>query len=129
MGKMLASLANKNLDKIPFNEARVKDLSTFDSRIERHRQINSNFFHETQIKNKNVVLFNRIETCDTTVCSDFSSLIIHNIQEKVRLQITETEQETTHAFPKNPRMFYLTGPSMSTNVLMQAWLLMVVFGF
>ena len=97
---MLVSLENKNLDKIPFNEVRMKDLSTFDSRIERHRQINSNFFHETQIKNKNAVLFNRIETCDTTVCSDFSSLIIHNIQEKVRLQITKQNRRQPMHFLK-----------------------------
>ena len=83
----------------------------------------------TQIKNENAALFNTTETCGRTVCSDFSSLIIQNIQEKVLLQITETEQETTHTFLKNPRIFYLTRSSMSTTVLMQTLLLMVVFGF
>ena len=46
-------------------------------------------------------LFKSIETCDTTVCSDFSSLIVENIKEKVLLQNTKTEQETTHISEKN----------------------------
>ena len=80
-------------------------LNAFDPRIESHRQINldgvSNFFHKVQIINKNVVLFKSIEICDTTVCSDFSSLIVQNIKEKVLLQNTKTEQETTQIFLKN----------------------------
>ena len=46
-------------------------------------------------------LFKSIETSDTTVCSDFSSLIVQNIKERVLLQNTTTEQETTQIFLKN----------------------------
>ena len=71
MRKRLAFSENKNVDKIPREEARMKDLSAFDPRIKIHRQINSddvlNFFHNVQIINKNAVLFKSIETCDTTV--------------------------------------------------------------
>ena len=63
----------------------MKDLSVFDLRIESHRQIYShnvsNFFHNVQIINKNAVLLESIKTCDTIICSDFSSLIIQNIKE------------------------------------------------
>ena len=83
----------------------MKELTAFDPRIESHRQISSddvsNFFDKVQIINKNAVLFKSIEICDTTVCSDFSSLIVQNIKEKVLLQNTKTEQETTQIFPKN----------------------------
>ena len=72
----------------------MNELSAFDPRIESHRQISSddvsNFLHKVQIINKNAVLFKSIETCDTTVCSDFSSLIVQNIKEKVLLQNTKT---------------------------------------
>ena len=68
----------------------MKDLSVFYLRIESHRQIYShnvsNFFYNVQIINKNAVLFESIKTCDTIICSDFSSLIIQNIKEKVLLQ-------------------------------------------
>ena len=67
----------------------MKDLSVFDPRIESNRQINSddvsNFFHKVQIINENTALFKSIETCDTTVCSGFSSLIVQNIKELVPL--------------------------------------------
>ena len=67
----------------------MKDLSVFDPRIESNRQINSddvsNFFHKVQIINENTALFESIETCDTTVCSSFSSLIVQNIKELVPL--------------------------------------------
>ena len=46
-------------------------------------------------------LFKSIETSDTTVCSDFSSLIVQNIKERVLLQNTTTELETTQIFLKN----------------------------
>ena len=99
--KRLAFSENKNVDKIPHDEARTKGLSTFDPRIESHRQINSdvsNFFHKVQIINENAVLFKSIETCDTTVCSDSSSLIVQDIKEKVLLQNTKTEQEIMQIF-------------------------------
>ena len=101
---------NKNADKIPLEEeARMKDLSAFNPRIESHRQINSddvsNFFHKVQIINKNAVLFKSIEICDTTVCSGLSSLIVQNIKEKVLLQNTKTEQEATQIFLKNISTF------------------------
>ena len=76
----------------------MKDFSAFDPRIENHGKITSdvsNFFHKVNIINKNAVLFKSIKTCDTTVCSDFSSLIVQNIEEKVILQNTKTELETT----------------------------------
>ena len=67
----------------------MKYLSVFDPRIESNRQINSddvsNFFHKVQIINENAALFKSIETCDTTVCSGFSSLIVQNIKELVPL--------------------------------------------
>ena len=54
----LASSENKSVDKIPHDEARMKDLSAFDFG---HRQINSDdissFFHKVQIISKNAVLF------------------------------------------------------------------------
>ena len=75
MRKRLASSEDKNVDKIPREEARMKDLGAFDSRIVSHRKINSdnvsNFFYKVQIINKNEVLLKSIETCDTVVCSDF----------------------------------------------------------
>ena len=102
----------KNIDKIPRKVARIKDPSAFDPRIESHRQINSggvsNFFHRVQIINKNAVLFKSIETCDTTVCSDFSSLIIQNEKEKVLSQNIKAEQEKTQTFPKNMSMSGIT---------------------
>ena len=77
----------------------MKDFSVFDPRIENHGQITSddvsNFFHKVNIINKNAVLFKSIKTCGTTVCSDFSSFIVQNIKEKVILQNTKTELETT----------------------------------
>ena len=85
--KKLSSSENKIVDKTPDKEVRMKDLSAFDPKIESHRQFISddvsNFSHKIQIINKNAVLFKSIETCDTTVCSDFSSLIVQNIKEKV----------------------------------------------
>ena len=77
----LASSENKNVNKIPCEEARIKKLSAFDPRIEGYRLSNSddvsNFLHKVQIDN---------ETSDTTVCSDFSSLIVQNVKKKVLLQ-------------------------------------------
>ena len=78
--KRLASSENKKVKKIPRKEARMKERSAFSPRIESHRQISSddvsNLFHKIQIINKNEILFKSIETCDTTICSDFSSLIV-----------------------------------------------------
>ena len=109
----------KNVDKIPRKVARIKDPGAFDPRIESHRQINSggvsNFFHRVQIINKNAVLFKSIETCDTTVCSDFSSLIIQNEKEKVLSQNIKTEQEKTQAFPKNMSMSGITIEQVEKN--------------
>ena len=80
----------------------MKDLSTFDPRTESHKQINSddvsNFFCKIQISNKNAVLFKSIESCDTTVCSGFSSLIVQNIKEKVPLHNTKTGQVVMQIF-------------------------------
>ena len=61
-------------------------------------------------------LFKSIETCDTTVCSDFSSLIVENIKEKVLLQNTKTEQETTQIFLKKIWV-YLTKQSSNSKKL------------
>ena len=75
MRKRLDSSDNKNVNKIPREEARMKDLSASDSRIASHRKINSddisNLFHKVQIINKNEVLLKSIKPCDTTVCSEF----------------------------------------------------------
>ena len=75
MRKRLASSENINVDKIPLEKVRMKELSAFDPRIESHRQINlddvSDLFHKVQIINKNAVLFKPIEICHTTICSDF----------------------------------------------------------
>ena len=62
------------------------------------------FFYKIQIINKNAALFKSIETCDTTVCSDFSSSVVQNIKEKVLLQNTKTGQETIQIFLKNMNM-------------------------
>ena len=117
--KRLFRKKKKNVDKIPRKVARIKDPGAFDPRIESHRQINSggvsNFFHRVQIINKNAVLFKSIETCDTTVCSDFSSLIIQNEKEKVLSQNIKTEQEKTQAFPKNMSMSGITIEQVEKN--------------
>ena len=53
----LASSQNKNVNKIPCEEARMKKLSAFDPRIEGYRLSNSDdvshFLHKVQIVNKN----------------------------------------------------------------------------
>ena len=93
----------KSVDKIPREKARMKNFSAFDPRIDIHRQVNDvwNLFPKVQIINKNAFLFKSIETYDTTVCSDFSSLIIQNIKEKVLFQNTKTEEETALILLKN----------------------------
>ena len=76
-------------------ETRMKELNSFDPRIESQRQINSDnilhFFINIQLINETVVLFKSIETLSTKVVADFSRIIVDNMKEKILTQSPTTE--------------------------------------
>ena len=73
----------------------MKELNSFDPRIESQRQINSDnilhFFINIQLINETVVLFKSIETLSTKVVADFSRIIVDNMKEKILTQSPTTE--------------------------------------
>ena len=77
----------------------MKELNSFDPRIESQRQINSDnishFFINIQLINETVVLFKSIESLSTKVVADFSRIIVDNMKEKIITQSPTTELEAT----------------------------------
>ena len=72
----------------------MKELNSFDPRIESQRQILIIFyffFINIQLINETVVLFKSIETLSTKVVADFSRIIVDNMKEKILTQSPTTE--------------------------------------
>lgn len=80
-------------------ELELEELEAFDPRIESQREIDTNhlsqFFRKVQEINRDAVLFKSIETLSTTVMTDFSNTIVHNVKERVLAKKLNTEQEAT----------------------------------